>query len=256
MNCHEAQNLMDAMVDGELSREDFNTMHDHLAQCPACRREKEQLQTLSKRLKDISRPSVPNGLEKRIVSAIGLSNPTPSLNKRRRDWTSSAMSHVAAMAFGIVGTSLYLTHVPQTLFNANAYTSAHINGLMHDNLVEVASNDRHTVAPWFSGKVPFAPPVNDMSAHGFQLLGGRVQKINSQGIAVVLYKMRKHVISIFVMLNKNNSGLTLSTQSQPIRDRGFNLLTWQADGLQFLAISDLNSQDLGKLKTHMSSQKY
>ena len=102
--------------------------------------------------------------------------------------------------------------------------------------MDVETSDQHTVKPWFDGKVDVAPPVIDLTAEGFTLLGGRLDYIDGEPVASVVYKRRKHVINLFVAQR-------LGAAHADVTDRtvqGYNVRHWSAGGLDFWAVSDLD----------------
>jgi anti-sigma factor RsiW len=116
----------------------------------------------------------------------------------------------------------------------------HLRTLQSDRLFDVASTDRHTVKPWFAGKLDFSPPVKDLAAQGFPLEGGRIDTVHGQGVAAMVYRHAKHVIDLYVWRRAN-------TGDAPQRDlarRGFNLVTWSRSDMRFWAVSDLNGTEL------------
>jgi anti-sigma factor RsiW len=103
----------------------------------------------------------------------------------------------------------------------------------------VPSSDRHQVKPWFAGHLDFTPPVPDLSAAGFPLLGGRVDFLDDRRVAVVVYGRRRHLIDVYVLPERDRPSPI------PTGNRlGYNLLTWREGDLRLTAISDVEPGDL------------
>jgi len=120
--------------------------------------------------------------------------------------------------------------------------SAHVRSLQADHLTDVQTSDQHTVKPWFNGKVDVAPPVVDLTAQGFTLIGGRLDYIDGRAVASIVYRRRAHVINLFVIQEAASAdhGAKLETM------QGFNIRRWSAQGLEFFAISDINAEELNE----------
>src|SRR5262249_13025986 len=111
---------------------------------------------------------------------------------------------------------------------------------MAEHLFDVRSTDQHTVKPWFLGKLDFAPPVVDLAAVGFPLVGGRLDYVGGQPAAALVDKRQKHTIHVFVSPSSDRQGGALDAQSL----RGFHVRHWVRDGMSFWAVSDLNDREL------------
>jgi anti-sigma factor RsiW len=118
--------------------------------------------------------------------------------------------------------------------------SAHLRSLQAEHLTDVLSTDQHTVKPWFNGRIDLAPPVIDLTARGFTLVGGRLDFIDGKPVAAIVYRRRVHVINLFVA-----QGMGPALPVPKVETiQGFNIRRWTDQGLNLMAVSDLNSDEL------------
>jgi len=125
---------------------------------------------------------------------------------------------------------------------AQGALASHLRSLLGDHLTDVASTDRHTVKPWFAGKLDFSPPVADLATQGFPLIGGRVDYIGGRRVAALVYKHGAHFINVFVW---PTSGGDTSVTSVAIQ--GYTVLHWTKGGMTYWAVSDVDPTALGTL---------
>ena len=118
--------------------------------------------------------------------------------------------------------------------------SAHLRSLQAEHLTDVPSSDQHTVKPWFNGKLAVAPPVADLTAQGFTLLGGRLDYIDGKPVAAIVYRRRVHVINLFVAPAAELERAAARHETV----QGFNVRRWSEQGLRFIAISDISADEL------------
>jgi anti-sigma factor RsiW len=239
MTCNESEILVHALLDGELDAGHARTLEAHLRHCSACASQLRRYQKLQQAV--ASAPlhfSAPVSLRRRIETAL----PSPPKRSSNR-FTSSIRGFVLGSALSAaMAATLVLTVVQpdpdQNLFGE--VVTAHVRSLQVDHLTDVRTTDRHTVKPWFNGKVAAAPPVVDLAAQGFPLVGGRLDYVDGKAVASIVYQRRAHVINVFVteVPPGNQRDARLLTM------QGFNIQRWTSAGLEFFAVSDINTQEL------------
>jgi anti-sigma factor RsiW len=106
-------------------------------------------------------------------------------------------------------------------------------------LLDKESTDQHKVKPWFQGKLDFSPPVRDLKEQGFELAGGRLDYLDDRAVAALVYHRNLHVINLFVWPTEG-ADAAVQTGSR----RGYQLVHWTRDRLNFWAVSDLNAGEL------------
>jgi anti-sigma factor RsiW len=122
---------------------------------------------------------------------------------------------------------------------AEDIVSTHVRASMGDHLFDVRSTDQHTVKPWFTGKLDFSPPVQDLAAIGFPLVGGRLDYVAGHAAAALVYQRQQHVIDLLIW---PDAAAATTPAARSIR--GFQLRHWTQRGMSFWAVSDLNDAEL------------
>jgi anti-sigma factor RsiW len=212
-------------ADGEL--DDAAAIEQHLRDCAACANAVVAEMQLKRAVRDAARLMPPDVLRARVRRRLfGAQRPVA--------WMAAA----AAVAL-VVGGLLAATAVG-TLSSARELADLHATILASASPVDVVSTDRHTVKPWFEGKVPFAVDVPELAGTPFHLIGGRVVFLHGQPCAYLLIEKGAHRVSLFVFdaaVAPRVGGIGSMTVE-----------TWRARGLVYVAVADLSRADLEALR--------
>ena len=237
MTCTEANRLIGPWLDDELDVRSVVEVEGHVARCPTCGREREEILALRETARErLPRFDPPPGLEERLlrsVRAVAAPRPRPA-----RRWLREAALMAAAACVAVVATST----VWRGGDPSREIVDAHLRSLQAGHLTDVTSSDQHTVKPWFQGKVDFSVPARDFAADGFELLGGRLDRLGGRPVAALVYRHRQHLLNVFVWPGGASEEPVQSTSS-----RGYQVSSWAKDGLEFRLVTDVSAADADKL---------
>jgi anti-sigma factor RsiW len=242
MSCRETQELLHGYVDGELDLVRSLEMERHFRECPACATDYENLRGMRSAMSSsIPYFQPPAGLEKRLHARLraesGARQRVPRFGAMPWQWAGVAAALVLTAT--VTWRTTQLSHPPaETL--AEEAVSSHVRSLMAEHLTDVPSSDRHTVKPWFSGKLDFSPAVGDFPDKGFTLAGGRLDYLDGRSVAALVYHRRQHVINLFVWPAPERADSEIHATER----QGYHVLQWTKARMNYWAVSDLNAQEL------------
>lgn len=261
MRCDEARERIGPLLDGELANDERRALVAHAEACPDCARYRDELQRLRSHLAR-AREAAPQLLLDRVRAGLEVeasghdAAPTTSrgrqtlpaaaigwMRQRLRPYAWQAAAVLAACVISIAGTWWWVQSADTRDALARDALAAHIRALLQDNAVQIASLDTHTVKPWFAGRLEFSPVVKDLSAEGFQLVGGRLDYVGGRRVAALVYRRHLHQVSVFIWPSEGDA-----TTPSRIRFDGYNVLSWHRAGMSFWAVSDLNEGELRELQ--------
>ncbi|QJW94382.1 anti-sigma factor family protein [Frigoriglobus tundricola] len=241
MDCRDVQHLLHPYSDGELDLVRHLQIEHHLAECATCAERDQGLRLLRAAL--TSAPlyhRAPDALRARLP---GAARPAPAPFSRRRVVGPDPRrdrGRDRAPGHGDLGGRAAPGGRAAEDRLADRVVVGHIRALQVDHATDVASSDRHTVKPWFLGKLDFSPQVVDLSAAGYALTGGRLDYLTDRPVAALVYHRRLHAINVFTWP-------AAGTEERPVgalHRQGFHIRSWQRAGMVYWAISDLNDQEL------------
>ncbi len=243
MDCPTCEATVDAYVDGELSAAESAELERALEACPQCRRRLEETRMMSALLRELPPEPAPDLLHAKVERELrAIAGRRPTLNPReRRRWMAVAASLVVAVGVGWLGATL----VSQSGRETDALMAGYLRIAMSEHPVEVASSDRHTVKPWFAGRIDYAPPVHDLTTAGFPLVGGRLDIVDGRKVAVMVYRRNRHWIALTAWPAASSDD---SVASVGQRD-GFALAAWRHGGFELRAVGDLAPADMKSFVT-------
>ena len=240
MVCESWKEKLDTYLDGELPEVEMRNFDAHVRSCPIC-----------------SADALAHVQMKRAIQVAG-KRFTPSAEFRRRMQQSIAPKPqrsfrlgwiLAAAAAILVAGALTSTYMGNRSSRDHVYSEIadlHVATLASGSPVDVISTDRHTVKPWFQGKIPFAFNLPELQNSEFTLLGGRMAYLDQTPGAQLIYDVRKHHISVFVFQERSlQTGLdenSLSPKKVP-----YNMETWSQGGLRYFVIGDASAADIDSI---------
>jgi len=241
MVCESWKAKLDTYLDGEVPEQEMRTFDAHVRNCPSCSADALARVQMKRAIQVAGRRFTPRAeFRRRMQQSI-----TPKPHRSfRLGWLLAATAAVILVAGTLTSTYLGTRTSRDGVFSEIA--DLHVETLASSSPVDVISTDRHTVKPWFQGKIPFAFNLPELQNSEFSLLGGRMAYLNQTPGAHLIYDVRKHHISVFVFQERSLPARvdenSLSPQKLP-----FHLETWSQGGLRYFVIGDASPADIDSL---------
>ena len=229
--CPDKELLLHALVDGELDAGNVLALEAHVATCAGCAAELEAIREVKAQLKAAPLAyAAPRTLLDRLDAALTEAEAPPASPRNRalraETWVLSGTGAAIAASLALMAI------VPSGASLQSELVDAQARSLEAQHLVDVQTSDRHTVKPWFNGKVDFAPPVVDLASQGYPLVGGRLERLEGRRVATLVFHRQAHVINLFIWPGEAPSEAVMQQKD------GYNLVRWGHGGLVFWAVSD------------------
>jgi anti-sigma factor RsiW len=256
MSDHISQADLNALADGELSTDQLSLVNDHLAACPACT-SAALVQTLLKTnvAKAGQRYAMPAGLEqrlKRLATSDSTAGSRPSGRTAIAGWaTAAAILLVIFSGLILMQQGRRQTELAALEYQAqvNEVSDLHIATLAAGLGPQVVSSDRHTVKPWFQGKLPFSFNLPDNLPGDTKLDGANLTYLHNQPVAQLLYTIGRHHVSVF--LTERRAGEP--TGEKHSDHSGYKVTSVGVGDLDIVAVSDVDPARLAELVSLIKS---
>jgi anti-sigma factor RsiW len=239
MACKEWVEKLDAYLDGELSTAETLALDAHLRGCTSCAAEALSRVQMKRAIKIAGQRFTPSAEFKARMAAKLAPKPASRWNLA---WAFPAVA-LALLLVTVLLTGLTDRRSRQQTL-VSELTDLHVSTLASASPVDVVSTDRHTVKPWFQGKVPFTFNLPELGNTPFQLLGGRVTYLEQVPGAHLIYQIRKHEISVFIFPEKSFPG---GLPANPSGQNAFHVVTFSQGGLRYFVLGDTGAADLDAL---------
>jgi len=239
MDCPTCEAMVDAYVDGELSATESAAFEAALETCPNCRHRLEEARAISNLLRELPPEPAPDLLRARVERELRAIARRPA---ERMRWMAMAASLIVAVSVGWIGGTFTGRG---GVGGEGEMVATYMRVASSDHPVDVASTDRHTVKPWFAGRIDYSPPVHDLTSDGYPLEGGRVDVVAGRKVSVLVYRHNQHRVALSLW-PATASGNTAAKVTE--RD-GFSLAEWRHDGFEMRAASDIAPNEMAAFAT-------
>ncbi len=235
--------LVQAEFDGELDAAQAAALAAHRAQCPVCEAAGRTLAQARGLMREAPYLPLPDAARRRVLARLDAARPARPERffwPRLRAWRTAGLGFGLGAACAAALAVLILSPAEQDLTLSREIVADHIRALQPGHLEDVVSTDRHTVKPWFDGKLDFAPPVKDLAAAGFPLTGARLDYLGGRPVAALVYRHGRHIIDLFAWPEARSAG----GNPAETEHHGYSVVHWTWNGMALWAVSDVEPSQL------------
>jgi anti-sigma factor RsiW len=243
MVCESWMTQLDTYLDGELPSEEMHVFDAHVRICPPCATDALARVQMKRTVHVAGKRFTPSAEFRRRVQQSVAAKPRRGL--ARFGWMTAPAVIAVLVVAGLAATQVGR----QRLHQEQVYSELadlHVATLASSSPVDVVSSDRHTLKPWFQGKIPFTFDLPELQNSEFSLLGGRITYLGQTPGAHLIYAVRKHEISVFIFQEGSVRG-RWDEESPVTKELSFNMETWSQGSLRYCILGDAAAADINNL---------
>ena len=228
-------------LDGELPDGEIPGLERHLKSCPGCASEALAQRELQGAIREAGARFRPSAAFRARVKAAGEDR-----------WRYFAVRGLPIAAALLVGAGLFAVLGGGSRRGGDEVAlrevvDLHLTQLASSAPLDVLSSDHHTVKPWFEGRVPFAFDLPELTGSPFELEGGRAVWIGQEAAAHLVFRVRKHRLSVFVLAERPGAAPMLPDLSPREATHAFRVVSFERAGLRYAVVGDTGPEDLEAL---------
>jgi anti-sigma factor RsiW len=238
-----SQDTLQTFLDNELETSENSRVSEHLRGCATCSRELANTVRLKRATHQAGQRFTPSAAFQRKMMAQFSVTKVPQPNW----WRRAMLLAPSALGILLLVVSLGFYQRERSVAFCRELTDLHISTLASATPVDVVSSDRHTVKPWFAGRLPFTFNLPELQGSQYDLIGGRMAFLGQSPAAQLIFKYREHKVSVFIV------------QEDAVGNRGvhppanFTLTTWHANGLAYFLVTDASPDTMSDLIARMKN---
>src|ERR1700728_507686 len=246
MACEQWRGKLDLYSDGELAPTDEAALRAHLNSCAACAVDVLDRVQLKHAVHAAGKRYEPSAqLRAQIAKTVAKTTAKKAPSANVWGWRIIFVPAVVMLVFALA-LNFYVGREDagrQRVYSE--LSDLYVATLASATPVDVISSDKHTVKPWFQGKIPFTFNLPELPGSEFSLIGGRVTYLEQTPGAQLIYQVRKHEISVFIFSER---ALPMpSLLAGPVNALSFNTESWTQNGLRYFVLGDASAGDIRAL---------
>lgn len=244
MVCETWKTKLDTYLDSELPSEEMHIFDAHVRSCASCAAEALEKLQIKRNIQTAGRRFAPSAEFRRRMERMIEKKPARTV--QGFGWMmATAMIAILAVC-GLIIARVDRIHSRHGQQVYGELVDLHVATLASLSPVDIVSTDRHTVKPWFQGRIPFTFDLPELQNSEFSLLGGRMTYLEQTPGAQLIYKIRKHEISVFIF-QEGQLHHPPEEGSDTMKNLSFNMDTWSQGGLRYCIVGDVSASDIREL---------
>jgi anti-sigma factor RsiW len=247
MACDVGREKLDAYLDGELPSAEAGSLSAHMRTCPECSADALDRVQTKRAVAAAGKRYEASAQFREKIARLASAQPsgTKAVGRSHFNWQWILLAPALLIIIISLGVNFYAGR--ESARRQRVYSELadlHVSTLASATPVDVISTDRHTVKPWFQGKIPFTFNLPELQGTDFTLLGGRVAYLAQTPGAHLIYQIRKHEVSVFIFQDR---GPETRLPTGSTNAASFNLQTWTENGLRYFVMGDVGQSDIQAL---------